>query len=265
MKELTKKMLRDHKLGLILTSIGILLSDWFFISFYPSLQKIDFDSLLKAYLESIKVAMGLDKININTLEGFVNVEFYSFMWVIIIGGYLIAFATSELTKQVEDGTIESLLSLPISRFKIILTKWLNMVAVSAYLVFLATIPILGFAKLYDISVKADGFVLVGILGFLFFTSIGSLTLALAVLFNERSKAVAIPSVILGFGYLWNSIGQMVDKIKDYMFISIFHYLDTAKVLADKEIGLTSILVLSSIIIASTVFAFYWFTRRDFAI
>lgn len=262
---LTRKIFKDHWLGLTLMASGLALYSWFIVSFYPSFAKIDIKKIIDQYPPALKAFFALQDTNLATFEGFANVEYFSLMWVIIVAGYIIAFATAEISKEIENGTIESLLSLPISRFKILLTKWLNMILVIILLVIVTTGSVIVFADLFDVLVRTKSMVMISILGFLFFAAIGTFTMALAVFFNERNKAVFIPIVFLIFGYVWNSVGQLVEKIEDYRFLSIFYYFDSAQALGKRSIDLNSLLVFGTIIIVSTVFTFWWFRRRDFAI
>jgi ABC-2 type transport system permease protein len=264
MMSLMKKTIRDHRIGLSLTAAGLLFYDWFLASLFPTIQKINLTDLIAKYPKALKAFFGIAG-DFSSFEGFINVEFFSLMWVIIVVGFLISFATSEVSREIETGTIESLLSLPLSRMKIIFSKWLSMSIVALFLSAISTFPILLFAMFYDISANAISILLVFILCFLFAWAVGSFTIAMAVLFNERSKPVFIPIALVSFGYIWNSLGRLIDNIKDWRFISLFYYFDTARALTEREISLASIFVLSGIILVSTVFAFYWFSRRDFAV
>lgn len=265
MIRLTKKILKDHWLGLSLITATLFLYSWFVVSFYPNFEKIGMQELVEKYPKALMAFFGGTDINLSTFEGFLNMEYLSFMWVIIVAGYLIAFVTSEISKEIERGTIELLLSLPISRLRIIFIKWLNMALIATFLSLVTTLPIIWLSKVYDVTISSKSLYMVTVLGFLFFLSIGSFTFAIAVLFNDRSKAVFIPIAILLFGYVWDSIGKLIDKINDYRFISVFYYFDTARALAQKEIGINSLVFFGGIIIVSSVFAFIWFSRRDFAI
>ncbi len=264
MIKLIRKIIKDHLLGLSLVSAGLIFYAWFLAGFFPALMKTDIQKIVSQYPESLKAFFG-GSFDISTFESFLNVEYFSLMWVIIVAGYLIAFITSEISKEIETASIEALLSLPLSRIKIIFVKWVSVLLVTIFLVAVTIISVIVLASAYDIDYSLKGIWLMGLLGFLFVFAIATFTMALAVYFNERNKAVFIPIVVLIFSYVWNSVGQLIDSIKDWRFISLFYYYDSMKALVDKEITTASILVFSAIIIASTAFIFYWFKRRDFAV
>ena len=264
MIQLAKKYLKDHRIGLILISSGLLFYNWFLVSFFPTIKKLNIDELLKQYPKEILAFFGGTQLPFSSFEGFVNGEFYSLMSVLIVGGFLITIATSEFTKEVETGTIETLLSLPITRGKVYLTKWLNIMLTAALMAVFTVMGTAVFGKLYHIAFSMKAFYLTTILTVLFFWTIAAFTIMVSVIFNERSKPIFISIALLAIGYMINSLANVVNAVKDFRFLAIFHYYDTARALAEKEIGLTSIAVFLGVIILSSAFGYFWFKNRDFA-
>ena len=262
---LSKKILKDHWLGIAMMGSSLLAYSWFLTALYPSIIKsMNIDAMIKKYPPALKAFFG-GSFSFSTFEGYLNVEYFSLMLIIFIAGFLITYVTSELTKEVETGTIETLLSLPLSRLTVIFTKWFNMVLITIFLTLLAIAPLYLLAGPYDVSVSFKSFYLVTILSLLFFLAIGSFTMALSVLFNERSKALFIPIAILSFSYIWNAMGNLVHKIGHYRYLSVFYFYDTARAMTNKQISYKDILFFSIVILLSTAFTFIWFKKRDFAV
>ncbi|RJQ31250.1 MAG: hypothetical protein C4562_06300 [Actinobacteria bacterium] len=261
---LTKKFFNDHKLGIILTTIGLVFYQWTLVSLYPMMQKIDIEALLKNYPKAFLAFFGGTELSFTSLEGFFNTEYLSLMYMIIVAGYLITLVTSELTKEVENGTLESLLSLPVSRATVLGYKYVNITLLTAFFTIIGIVPFMLMSVAYDFSFSIKAFLMVTLLTFLFFMAIAALTTALSVFFNERNKPTSIVLFILGYGYILNSLGQAFSKVKNYRFLGIFYYYSTAKTLGHKTIATNSYVVFGTIIIVSTIFAFYWFNKRDFA-
>lgn len=264
MIRLTRKCLKDHRVGLILISAALLFYNWFLVFFFPTIKKLDIDKLLEQYPKEFMAFFGGTKLPFSSFEGFANGEFYSLMSVLIVGGFLITVATSEFTKEVETGTIETLLSLPISRGRVYLAKWLSIMVTAALMAVLTVMGTALFGRLYDITVQLKAFYITAILTTLFFWTIASFTILMAVIFNERSKPIFTSIALLSISYIVNSLANIVSDVKDFRFLAIFYYYDTARALAEKEIGLTSIAVFLCVIILSSGFGYFWFKRRDFA-
>lgn len=264
MRHLAVKYLKDHRIGLVLISAGLLLYNWFLVSFFPAIEKLDIDKILKQYPKEVLAFVGGTQLPFSSFEGFINGELYSIMATLIVGGFLITVATSEFTKEVETGTIETLLSLPISRGKVYLTKWLNIMVTAAVMAVLTVMGSALLGRLYDIPFSMKAFYMTTILTALFFWTIAAFTMLMSVIFNERSKPVFISIALLSVSYMINSLANIVDAVKDFRFLAIFYYYDTGRALAEKTIGLTSIAVFLSIIILSSVAGYFWFKNRDFA-
>jgi len=263
---LIKKFYGDHRLGIILMTFGLLLYQWMLISLYPIFQKLDIEKISQ---QQPKALLGLFggtgiKLPFSTLEGFFNGEYLALGFLFIFAGYLIALVTAEFTKETENGTMESLLSLPVSRTMVVGYKYVNITLLTAYFTVIGIVPFILMSIASDFHFSKSAFFVVAILTFLFYWTIASLTSALSVFFNERNKPVFIILFILGYGFILNGLGQTFDKLKDYRVLTIFYYYDTVKALGEKTIGIPSLAVFGVLIVISTVFSFYWFTKRDFA-
>lgn len=262
---LTKKFYRDHWLGIILVTVGLLMLQSELIALFPTFQKVA-DKISKQTPKEVLGIFGGTgiKLPFSTLEGFFNGEYLALSFLFIMAGYLIALITFEFTKEIENGTLENILSLPVSRISIAVAKYINITFLTLYFTAIGIGPFVLMATAKDYRFSGEAFLMVAILTFIFYWAIVSLTSALSVLFNERNKPIFIILFILGYGFILKSLAQVSDKLRDFRWLSIFQYYDTVKALADKEIGASTLIVLGTIIIASTAFTFYWFMNRDIA-
>jgi ABC-2 type transport system permease protein len=261
---LTKKFYRDHRLGIILTTLGLVGMQWTLINLFPVFIKAGAGTITADQPKVFQAFFGSNSLSLSTLEGFFRGEYLTLTFVIIVAGYLIALVTSEFTKETESGTLESLLSLPVSRSAVICYKYVNITLLTAYFTVVGFVPFILLALANDFKFNGLSFLVAGILSFLFLWAVASITVALSVFFSERNKPVFIALFILGYGYILNSLSQAFAKIPNLKFLTIFYYYDTVKALGDKTIGISSLTVFAVLIAAGTVFSFYWFTNRDFS-
>lgn len=261
---LIKKFYGDHKLGITLTTLGLVFLQWTVINLYPIFKEMGVGKVTTDSPAAFQAFFGTSELSFSSLEGIFRGEYLTLSFVIIVAGYLIALVTSEFTKETENGTMESLLSLPVSRATVVGYKYVNITLLTAYFTVVGIVPFLLLAMVNDFEFSGKAFLVVGVLSFLFFWALASLTAALSVFFSERNKPVFIVLFILGYGYILNTLAQAFDKIKELRVLTIFYYYDTVKALAEKTIGAPSLIVFGVLIVASTVFSFYWFNNRDFA-
>ncbi len=262
---LTKKFYRDHRLGILLTTLGLIGMQGALINLYPVFKEMGIGKVSASQPKMFQAFFGTGGLSFTTIEGFLRNEYLTFTFIVIIAGYLIALVTYEFTKEIEAGTIESLLSLPVSRTSVVLYKLVNITLLTAFFTVAGIVPFLLMAKASGYAFSVNAFVVVIALSFVFFWAIAALTAALSVFFSERNKPVFIVLFILAFGYILNTLTQAFDKIKDLRILSLLYYYDTVKALADKTIGFPSLAVFGIIIVTSIAFALYRFDRRDFSV
>ncbi|MFB6074879.1 MAG: ABC transporter permease subunit [Haloarculaceae archaeon] len=81
---------------------------------------------LGALLEQLPPVLveGFDLGKMGTIEGFVALELYQFVWVLGLGAYLAYSAAGTVAGDVEDGRMDTLLAAPISRSRLLVEKYL---------------------------------------------------------------------------------------------------------------------------------------------
>jgi ABC-2 type transport system permease protein len=238
-----------------------------YIALFPSIQQQSesFNELMKNYPESFAKAFGLDEITFDTLENFLSMEQFSIIWPIMVIFMLIAIAGNSLAGEIERGTVELLLSRPVSRIKIFFSKYFvgifSLFAFSITSIF-AVFPL---AKIHNIDFVAPNYVSLALISFLFGWAVFSLAIFFSAIFSERSKVYMSAGGILIAMYVLNLISSLKENFDGLKYGSFFHYYSSNDALIHNTLNLTSILifVLSSILL--TGLALYFFNKRDIAI
>ena len=128
MKALFLRTIKDHRISLLIYLIIGTAFVWMFVSLFPSMaDKADeLTKLIENYPEALMKAFGIGE-NVQifySLETFMSLEHYSLMWPILLIALTVSYASSSLAGEVEKGTIEFLLSLPMTRWKVFSAKYL---------------------------------------------------------------------------------------------------------------------------------------------
>ncbi|HLA45014.1 MAG TPA: ABC transporter permease subunit, partial [Aggregatilineales bacterium] len=115
-----RKSLRDSRKMTLWLSIGLGIYAIMIVSFYPAIleQRDNLNEMLKSYPKELMAMMygetDLDQIDIADPGGFVQAEYGT--WVmLILGAVAIAQAFNALTNSERDGTLDVMLSFPVSR------------------------------------------------------------------------------------------------------------------------------------------------------
>lgn len=255
------KTLRDKQKTFLWWTIGILfLSIWYNIM-YKTIEGVGLSGMNKMMESEFMQGFLGGVYDLSTPEGWLSTELLPLLGPIIFIVFGVSFASSEITGEEKEGTLNLLLSGPISRSRFFLQKFFAMtVDISGLGGVFWISNIIGTSaagmKLSYLSLAEVSFSLV-FLGLTF----GSLVLALGGLTSKRGIGIGSASTIAVVSYLLNSMSQIVEELKPLRPASVFHYYDGAEVLknginfADIGILLGGILVLLTI-------GLYGFQYRD---
>jgi ABC-2 type transport system permease protein len=238
-----------------------------YVAMFPSIQAqaANFDELMKNYPEALMKAFNLEELSFNTLEKFLAMEQFSFVWPLMVMFMLISLAGASIAKEIERGTMELLLSRPISRIKIFFSRYLaGLASLFAFTIFsiFAVVPL---AKLHHLDYVFANHLTVAMLGFLFGWAIFSLAMMFSAMFSERGKVYMLTGGILLLMYVLNIVAALKENLDKLKYISFFHYFDTQQALVYNVIKEEAILVFAGVTIVCTICGALWFKKRDVAI
>lgn len=103
-------------------------------------EDLDIDALLEQFPPALIETFGLDQMG--TIEGFIALELYQFVWPLGIGGYLAYAAAGTIAGDIETERMDTLLAAPIARYQLLCEKYL------ALLTPIVIVNVLVFAVMY---------------------------------------------------------------------------------------------------------------------
>lgn len=86
------------------------------------LGDVDMEALLSQFPAAMIESMGL--VHMATLEGFVAIELYEYVWLLGLGAYVAYTAAGSIAGDVETGRMDTLLAAPISRTRLLFETYL---------------------------------------------------------------------------------------------------------------------------------------------
>ncbi len=264
---LLRRSIADKRLSLLVYALGIAAYAVLILAIWPSLRgNADLlNQLWKSYPESIRKAFGGENMTFSTFDGFLSVEFFNQMWMIIMIAFTISIATGAIAAEIENGTMELLLAQPISRRAVLVTRYFFFEAGILFLIGAAMMPIAIGAPLVGGDLRYSGLLALVLPSFLFFTAVGSITFFFSTLFNNRGRAIFVSLGIIIFCYALDILAKINDTVSHVHFLSIFYYWDPYRYLHGPNWAWGDIMVLVGITLASTAAAVIWFERRDIAV
>lgn len=268
MLKLFLQTIRERQTLLVIYCLSGIALLWMYIGMFPSMQKqsADFAKAFQSYPPELWEAFGITDINsiFSSVEGFLATEQFSFVWPIIAIALSLGYAGATFAGEIERGTIELILSEPISRIRIFWSKYfagLTMIIIFTLVSILVAIPL---ANMYDLTFQPNHFYKVTFLSLLFAWAVYALGLFFSTLFSEKGKVFFITSAILILMYVLNIIAMLKESLESLKYLSYFYYYDASSALISGRLENEAIWFFGLIIIIFSLLAAWRFNTRDIA-
>ena len=259
------KTLFDMRRGLIWWSVGLILTNLMIVLIFPSIEESS--AALTEYMNNLPpalLALFGDIANFTTMEGYLGLELFSFFLPALTLAFGVAYGGSAIGSEEDSGTLDVLLSYPVSR-RSVLTQKFGAITVFAVLVLVAsTIGLLVGVAMVDSSIDivnlAAAVLNVGLLTLLF----GTLALALTGVGLSRGAASGITAGLAAITYLMNTLAPLADLPEAVRHVTPWYYYDAVEILQSGPEPVNAAVLLAGIVIL-LVIGLVGFQRRDIAV
>ena len=214
-----------------------------------------------SHMGSFSDAFGMSTLSIATLKGYFATEVGA---VHGLGGSMFAalISVGMLSKEEELHSGEFLYSFPVSRKKIVAAKSLCiLVMIVLFTVICGLLYVCGFGMLGE-ELPAGEFVRYMGMQFLMDVEIAGICFAISSLFSKTKTGGALGIALMCYAY--DLIGRVVPDMKEYLFFGPFSYSNASDIFSGADICTKGIAVGLVIAALCTVFAFWYYDRKDLA-
>jgi ABC-2 type transport system permease protein len=256
------KTIRDLRWPTFWVALGMGGMTAYFAILYPTYSKILDISSLMAKMGPVAKLMGATG-DINSLTGFLHIELFSMilpaLMVVLAAGMSSGFTAGEESR----GTIDVLLSYPISRRRLVLEKCVAVLI--ACCVAAAVTWALGLvgAAISSSPLAADKLAAACVMLVLISLVYGSLALAISTATGNRGAAIGVAVGLLVVTYLIDGLANIVDGLNTIRWISPFkYYMGNDPLRNGLDLGDAAVLIaVTAVLVVVSVVAF---NRRDLA-
>lgn len=261
-KSVFGKAVYDRRWFLLGWLFGLAFLSWFVGVFYSTFgNSAVLNEQFQQLPPSLKAVAGMSS-NFNTVPGYFGSQIFGKTMPMVAAILGIMLGTSLATEE-EDGTLQTLLAMPLSRTRVFLGKWLAPVFIFALLM----IGLGGGLALslwqQNLSLNLANTLLAIVNVWVFMVFFFSLTYAVGAAWGRRGAAIAVGSLVALSGYLLNTMAAGVESLKPYDVLSVFHYYGSGDVL-EKGLHLTNFSILVGAIVVALVASGVVFARRNIA-
>ncbi|WP_254839538.1 ABC transporter permease [Natronomonas marina] len=233
------------------------------LALFPSIREsgVDFQTYIESFPPELQNAFVGGVTDFTRIEGYLAVELYQWLWMLVLGVYFAYAAASAVAGEVESGAIDLVLTHPVSRTRVVVGKYLafvpSVLAVNA-ITFAGTY--LG-VRLLGESIDVGRLLLLHGLSSVYLLACAAIGLVASVASDgaRRAQMAAIGAVFATY---------LVDALTldtDYEWLGTpapSRYFDPTEILVAGEVDWAGIAVLVAYAVALVVVSAEYFERRD---
>ena len=203
--------------------------------------------------------------NFSTLAGTISVGFIHPISIALFGILSAGLTVGALSGERQRGTLELLLSRPLSRRKILLTMllegWVGAAFVSlAYII--GTILGTQIAGVTD-QLAFEQLPILWAYGALFWGMFATIAIATTSSFDNTAPSMAITVSFIMANYIIEVIGSFWDVVEPYQYLSLFNHFSPVDLL-NGTVDSSAALLFGIVAVLAAGWALYIFPRRDLA-
>lgn len=259
------KTLRDRLRAFRWWCLGTLAFVALYASVFPSVRgKQSLNDLVKNYPQALKGFIGFGgNFDFVSGPGYLGAEVFSFWAPIVLTAVAITAGSGAVAGEEERGTLDLLLSLPVSRARCLLEKLAALLCEVFALAFVLWILLVISSYADAMGVSAGNLGAAVLCTFLFALDFGLLALLIGAATGRRALAIGVSAALAVAADVLNALAPLASWLKEVRLASPFYYYSHGDPLRH-GIGVTDTLVLLAIAAVFAILAPLFFRRRDLA-
>ncbi len=258
-----KSTLRQRRWSVIWWIVGIVAFVALEMAFYPTVR--DQSAQLQKSFDNLSqgtVALFSDTGDFFSPVGYLSGQIFYLMLPMLLGVLAIAAGASLIGREEREGTLELLLSRPISRNRLMLSKALCGVFIVLLVGFIGTLTTAVMAKIVSLPVPMPNILYAGAASATLAICFGSVAFMITMLGRTaRTASIGAAALFAIAGYLVFSLSNSVDWLKYPAKLFPFAYYHPAEIL-ESTYNWTNMLFLLAVIAVCVCVSWSAFRRRD---
>lgn len=259
--------IKDKKVSLIIYCLSGVILLLMYTALFPSIQEQadKLAKLVETYPPEMMKAFGIEELVFDTLESYLAMEQFSFVWPIMMLFLVISLAGNALAGDIGRGTIELWLARPISRLKLYLGRYLAGLGSFSLFTLVSIFSVFPIAELLNIDYRIFNYFKLALVGFLFGWALFSIAFMLSAMFSDKGKVYGITAGLIVVMYVIKIVATLKESLQDLKYFSFFHYYNQSQLLIHNNIESLAIIVFTAVIVVCTILGAIWFKKRDIAV
>lgn len=222
MIHITRNSLYEKRWSLLVWLVALFLLTWVTAVFFPSFKQSDaFDQVLQSVPEQLRGLIG-DVSNLKSFGGFVSSQIFAFRTPLFLIIVAISLGVGLSAAEEDQGLLQTLLSAPVSRVRVLLEKALALsifIYVVSFGVFAGLVAGgISIHERYSYRLFAEATLHVASFG----VAIGLITLAIGFSIGRRGITIGLASLLAFLDFFIHSFSDSVAILKSTAKFTLFH-------------------------------------------
>jgi ABC-2 type transport system permease protein len=214
------KTVYDRRHGLLWWSIGIGLLTVTVLSVWPSVRD-EYSKLVQNYPKALLAFFGIEKGGLGSAAGYLQAELFGLMLPLVLIAYMIAAGSAATAGEREAGTLEFLLSQPVSRRRALLEKCMGLCTSLLVVTASFTVALVVSTRVFAVHVAAPHLLAATASAYLLAALFGAIALLVGCITAHRALAAGIAAAAAVAAYLLSSLAALVAGLKPFRPMSPF--------------------------------------------
>ncbi len=255
-------LMRNIKLSITVSLIMALIT-LLLITLFPNMPESDALKISSSWPQLMRDLFGDPIYGFTDIYGWMNLQIFHITFWMFLGIFSSILSSHIIAGEIEEKTIDIVLSCPISRTGLILNR---LVAIIIILVFACLLTlssnILGLMIL-QMPVKFDLLVTVYISGLLLCLAFASISLLISVWVPQQSYTVFLTIGIMAIMFFFEELlVKLIPFFKVFSFINLFHYYKPNEILIQGLISIKNLVILFGYFTFFSLVSIFLFKEKD---
>jgi ABC-2 type transport system permease protein len=257
------KTIWDRRKSILWWTIGSIAITAWIAAVYPVLRdSADMQSFIDQIPPEMMAIAGIDPATYLTGAGYLQAQLYSLMAPILVIGFTVSTAVAITAREEHDGSLDMLLSMPVSRASVALHKVVALAVSSAIVVSGFALTLMVANPVVDLKLSVSGILAANVGIYLLGLVFGSMAVAIGSFTGKPAVALGLALVFAVLAWFANAFEALFSWLEIPSKLSPFSwYLHDTPLINGLDSG---ILWLTATTIGLVAVAVYLFDRRDIA-
>lgn len=246
-------------------ALGLVIYAGLISAFFPSIRDTSaaIQQFIETYPDALLKAFGLGSgVDFGQYAVFISAEYLSFIWPLIVSIFVIMAGAATVGREVDSGTAELWLSVPETRWKLLLSKMLAIASAVVVLVVITVVTVWIASVLLDATLAIGDLARAALTMTVFAWATTGIACFCSSFSQDRGRAAGIAAAIVLASYLLDVLSGIDESWNWLHYLSYYSAYGPQDALRSGVLHPLNLLALLAVAVVTALAALLIFDRRD---